>query len=45
MGNLLFENVLPLIISLGESDWEFDWDFEAGNVEWYIRESRLDPGS
>jgi hypothetical protein len=32
MGNLSFENVLPLIIiSLGESDSEFDWDFHAGN--------------
>jgi hypothetical protein len=32
MGNLSFENVLPLIIiSLGESDSEFDWDFDAGN--------------
>jgi hypothetical protein len=30
-GNLSFENVLPLIISLGESDSEFDWDFDAGN--------------
>jgi hypothetical protein len=30
MGNLSFENVLPLIIiSLGESDSEFDWDFHA----------------
>jgi hypothetical protein len=30
--NLSFENVLPLIIiSLGESDSEFDWDFHAGN--------------
>jgi hypothetical protein len=29
--NLSFENVLPLIISLGESDKEFDWDFDAGN--------------
>jgi hypothetical protein len=27
MGNLSFENVSPLIISLGESDWDFD----AGN--------------
>jgi hypothetical protein len=33
MGNLSFENVLPLIISLGESDWEFDLDFDAGNVD------------
>jgi hypothetical protein len=24
-------NVLPLIISLGESDSEFDWNFDAGN--------------
>jgi hypothetical protein len=31
MWNLSFENVLPLIISLGESDSEFDWDFDAGN--------------
>jgi hypothetical protein len=32
MGNLSFENVLPLIIiSLGESDSEFDRDFHAGN--------------
>jgi hypothetical protein len=32
MGNLPFENVLPLIIiSLGESDSEFDRDFHAGN--------------
>jgi hypothetical protein len=31
MGNLSFENALPLIISLGESDSEFDWDFDAGN--------------
>jgi hypothetical protein len=31
MGNLSFENVLPLIISLGESDSKFDWDFDAGN--------------
>jgi hypothetical protein len=32
MGNLSFENVLPLIIiSLGESDSEFDWDCDAGN--------------
>jgi hypothetical protein len=32
MGNLSFENVLPLIIiSLGESDSKFDWDFHAGN--------------
>jgi hypothetical protein len=31
MGNLSFENDLPLIISLGESDSEFDWDFDAGN--------------
>jgi hypothetical protein len=32
MENLSFENVLPLIIiSLGESDSEFDWDFHAGN--------------
>jgi hypothetical protein len=31
MGNLLFENVLPLIISLGEGDSEFDWDFDACN--------------
>jgi hypothetical protein len=32
MGNLSFENVLLLIIiSLGESDSEFDWDFHAGN--------------
>jgi hypothetical protein len=31
MGNLSFENVLPLIISLGESDSEFYWDFDAGN--------------
>jgi hypothetical protein len=32
MGNLSFENVLPLIIiSLGESDSKFDWDFYAGN--------------
>jgi hypothetical protein len=30
MANLSFENVLPLIISLGESDSEFDWDFDAG---------------
>jgi hypothetical protein len=30
MGNLSFENVLSLIISLGESDSEFDWDFDAG---------------
>jgi hypothetical protein len=26
-GNLSFKSVLPLIISLGE----FDWDFDAGN--------------
>jgi hypothetical protein len=31
MGNLSFENVLPLIISLREPDSEFDWDFDAGN--------------
>jgi hypothetical protein len=32
MENLSFENVHPLIIiSLGESDSEFDWDFHAGN--------------
>jgi hypothetical protein len=32
MGNLSFENVLPLIIiSLGESDSEVDRDFHAGN--------------
>jgi hypothetical protein len=31
MLNLSFENVLPLIISLGESDSEFDWDFDADN--------------
>jgi hypothetical protein len=31
MWNLSFENVFRLIISLGESDSEFDWDFEAGN--------------
>jgi hypothetical protein len=32
MGNLSFENVLPLmIISLEESDSEFDRDFHAGN--------------
>jgi hypothetical protein len=31
MGNVSFENVLPLIISLWESDSEFDWDFDAGN--------------
>jgi hypothetical protein len=31
MWNLSFENVLPLIISLGESDSEFDWGFDAGN--------------
>jgi hypothetical protein len=32
MGNLSFENLLPLIIiSLGESDSEFDRDFHAGN--------------
>jgi hypothetical protein len=32
MRHLSFENVLPLIIiSLGESDSEFDWDFHAGN--------------
>jgi hypothetical protein len=32
MGNLSFENVLPLIIiSLGESDSEFNRDFHAGN--------------
>jgi hypothetical protein len=31
MGNLSFENVLALIISLGESDSEFSWDFDAGN--------------
>jgi hypothetical protein len=31
MGNLSFENVFPLIISLAESDSEFDWDFDAGN--------------
>jgi hypothetical protein len=29
MGNLSFENVLPLIISLGESNSEFDWDFDS----------------
>jgi hypothetical protein len=34
MENFSFENVLPLIvISLGESDSEFDWDFHAGNDE------------
>jgi hypothetical protein len=32
MGNISFENVLPLIISLGESDWEFKWDFDAGKM-------------
>jgi hypothetical protein len=31
MGNLSFENVLPLIISLEESDSESDWDFDTGN--------------
>jgi hypothetical protein len=31
MGNLSFENVLLLIILLGESDSEFDWDFDGGN--------------
>jgi hypothetical protein len=31
MWNLLFEKVFPLIISLGECDSEFDWDFDAGN--------------
>jgi hypothetical protein len=31
MGNLSFENVFPLIILLGGSDSEFDWDFDAGN--------------
>jgi hypothetical protein len=31
MGNLSFENVFALIILLGESDSEFDWDFDAGN--------------
>jgi hypothetical protein len=29
MGNLSFEDVPPLIISLGESDSESDWDFDA----------------
>jgi hypothetical protein len=33
MKNLSFENVLPLLISLGESDSEFDWDFDAGNED------------
>jgi hypothetical protein len=31
MGNLSFENVLRLIIPLGESDSEFDWEFDSGN--------------
>jgi hypothetical protein len=31
MGNLSFENVPPLIISLGESDSESDCDFDSGN--------------
>jgi hypothetical protein len=31
MENLSFENVSPLIISLGKSDSESDWDFDAGN--------------
>jgi hypothetical protein len=31
MGNLSFENVLPLMISLEESDSESDWDFDTGN--------------
>jgi hypothetical protein len=31
MRNLSFENVLSLIISLEESNSEFDWDFDAGN--------------
>jgi hypothetical protein len=29
MGNLSFENVPPLIISLGESNSESEWDFDA----------------
>jgi hypothetical protein len=29
MGNLSFENVPPLIISLEESNSESDWDFDA----------------
>jgi hypothetical protein len=29
MGNLSFENVLPLIISLRKPDSEFDWNFDA----------------
>jgi hypothetical protein len=37
MGNLSFENVLPLIIiSLGESDSEFDWDFHAGMIQNFL---------
>jgi hypothetical protein len=31
MWNILFENVFPLIISLGECDSEFDWEFDARN--------------
>jgi hypothetical protein len=31
MGNLSFEKVLSSIISLEESDSEFDWDFDAGD--------------
>jgi hypothetical protein len=38
MWNLSFENVLPLIISLGESDSEFDWDFDAGNDSEFTNE-------
>jgi hypothetical protein len=43
IGNLLFKNVPPLTISLGESDsksnWDFDDDSEYSNeimeVEWF----------
>jgi hypothetical protein len=38
MWNLSFENVLPLIISLGESDSEFDWDSDAGNDSEFTNE-------